>query len=126
MVICVAQRKYTTQHSRPQIQITTNAKHGVKRQRQSCNAFESSLIFSLLSGLQLDNLVNVQDPLPLVHLWSLRAPDGAGELVHPVLIDAGAADYVGFEAEDTDSWRSGELHLMAEAQFKEQLTALAL
>ena len=48
----------------------------------------------LLPGLQLDNLVNVQDPLPLVHLWRFAASDSAGELVHPVLVDASAADYV--------------------------------
>ena len=80
----------------------------------------------LLPGLQLDNLVNVQDPLPLVHLWRLAAPDSTGELVHPVLVDASAADYVGFEAEDTDRWGSGELHLVAVAQLQEQLAALAL
>jgi len=80
----------------------------------------------LLPGLQLDNLVNVKDPLPLVHLWRFAASDSAGELVHPVLVDASAADYVRFEAEDTDRWGSGELHLVAVAQFQEQLAALAL
>jgi len=105
--------------------VKKDGSQGVKSQRQSCNVFKSSLLL-LLSGLSLDNLVNVQDPLPLVHLWRFTAPDSAGELVHPVLIDAGATDYVGFEAEDTDSWGSSELHLMAESQFQEQLTALAL
>ena len=36
------------------------------------------------------------------------------------------ADYVGLKAEDADSGRGGELHLVAVAQFQEQLTALAL
>jgi len=79
----------------------------------------------LLPGLQLDDLVNVQYALPLVHLWGFAAPDGAGELVNPVLVDADAADYV-LEAEDADGGRCGELHLVAVAQFQEQLTALAL
>jgi hypothetical protein len=63
----------------------------------------SSLLL-LLPRLQLDNLVNLQVALPLEHLWRFAAPDSAGELVHPVLVDAGGADYLGFEAEDTGSW----------------------
>ena len=78
------------------------------------------------SPLPLDDLVDVQYALPLVHVRGFAAPDGAGELVNPVLVDADAADYVGLKAEDADSGRGGELHLVAVAQFQEQLTALAL
>jgi len=80
----------------------------------------------LLPWLQLDDLVDVQYALPLVHLWGFAAPDGTSKLVNPVLVNAGAADYVGLEAEDTDGGRGSELHLVAVAQFQEQLTALAL
>ena len=56
--------------------------------------------------ISLDDLVNVTYAFPLVHLWGFAAPDGAGELVNPVLVDANAADYVELEAEDADGGRA--------------------
>lgn len=73
------------------------------------------LLLLLLPRLQLYDLVDVQYALPLVHFRRFTASDGSSEMVHPVLVDAGAAYYVGFEAEDTDRGWSGELHLMAVA-----------
>jgi hypothetical protein len=46
--------------------------------------------------------------------------------VDSILVDASAAYYVGFEAEDADSRWSGELNLMAVSEFQKQLTALGL
>lgn len=87
--------------------------------------FRQSLLL-LLPLLQLHNFVHVQYALPLVHLRRFAAPDSACEVVHPVLVYAGAAHDVGFEAEDADRGWGSELHLMAVAQFQEQLAALAL
>jgi hypothetical protein len=96
-----------------------------KQKTKAKNVSAPSLLL-LLPWLQLDNLVEVQYALPLVHLWRLAAPNGACEIVDSVLVYAGAAYYVGFEAEDTDSGRSRELHLMAVAQLQKQLAALGL
>ncbi|GJM96449.1 hypothetical protein PR202_ga13288 [Eleusine coracana subsp. coracana] len=53
-------------------------------------------------------------------------PNSAGELVHPVPVDAGAADDVGLEAEDADAGRSRELHLVAVARSPASGTARGL
>jgi hypothetical protein len=95
-----------------------------EKQRPSISA--SSLLLLLLPWLQLDNLIEVQYALPLVHFRGFAASNGACEIVDRILVDAGAAYYVGFEAEDADRGWSSELHLMAVAQFQKQLTALGL
>ena len=71
------------------------------------------LLLLLLPRLQLYDLVDVQYALPLVHFRRFTASHGSGEMVHSMLVDASAAYYVGFEAEDTDGGWSSELHLMA-------------
>ena len=73
------------------------------------------LLLLLLPRLQLYDLINVQYALPLVHFRRFTASDGSGKMVHSMLVNASAAYYVGFEAEDADGGWSGELHLMAVA-----------
>lgn len=82
----------------------------------------------LLPSLQFDNLVDAQNALPVVHRWRLAAPSNWCTLCSCPCqyCIAGADDDVGLEAGYTDSRRGGELHLMAVAQFQEQLKALVL
>ena len=84
------------------------------------------LLLLLLPRLQLYDLVDVQYALPLVHFWRFTASDSSSEMVHSMLVNASTAYYVGLEAEDADGRWSGELHLMAVAQFQKQLAAFAL
>uniref|UniRef100_A0A0A8Y083 Mitochondrial 60S ribosomal protein L6 n=1 Tax=Arundo donax TaxID=35708 RepID=A0A0A8Y083_ARUDO len=86
----------------------------------------ASSLLLLLPWPELDNFIDVQYAFSLVHLWRFAALNNAGKLMHSIVVNAGAADYVGFEAEDADSRWSGELYFMAVAQFQKQLTALAL
>lgn len=59
----------------------------------------------------------------LVDLRRLAATNSSSKLVHPLLVQPSAADYIGFEAKYTYSRRNGKFYLMAVAQFQEQLTA---
>lgn len=95
------------------------------QQNQNSRETEKGIIV-FHSSLALHHFIDVQYTLTLVHLRRFAVSAGAGEVVHSVLVQAGAAHNVGLEAEDADSGWSGELHLMAVAQLQEQLPAFTL
>ena len=84
------------------------------------------LSFGFLALLLLDDLVDVHDTFAFVDLGALAVADHGGELMDPVLVDAGAADDVVLEAEHPHRRRHRQLHLVAVSQLQVQHPPLRL
>lgn len=80
--------------------------------------------FRFLPLFLLDNFINVHDTLAFVNFRRLTTANSRSKLVHPMLVDPGAAHYVWLEAEHPHCRRYCQLYLVAISQFQKQQPAL--